>query len=228
MVSNQPVDLPYTVHTDIIKFIKNNHKLFFNERDLQINLAIYLKETSHYDNIEVEYFVPKTILPLYGNLSTKNERLFLDIVVIKDGLYIPIELKYKTKTTNMPIDRFGKQFDKLNYTLANQGAHDLGLYGFWKDVKRIELVRQQFDTVPGGIVVFITNDETYKQSPKNKSVAIGFSMTEGQHPKEKKWLDTGCKLAKQNHSFTVERDYSIQWIDKATNGIELHYCVLMV
>ena len=34
---------------------------FFNECDLQMHLAIWLKETKKYDGIDVEYYVPKNI-----------------------------------------------------------------------------------------------------------------------------------------------------------------------
>lgn len=57
----------------------------------------------------------------------------------KGNEYCPIELKYKTKLLkhSKKIDRFGENID-CEKLVKNQGARDLGMYGFWKDMSRIE------------------------------------------------------------------------------------------
>ena len=82
------------VRTDVFAFLENNNELLFNERDFQMHLTTWLRNSAnHYDDVDVEYYVPWQELK---NYVWKSE-LRLDIVVKKDGEYCPIELKYKTK-----------------------------------------------------------------------------------------------------------------------------------
>ena len=223
-----------TVKEDVCRFLDENDKLLFNERDLQMNLAVYLKERGHYDRVEVEYYIPTEILPDYKKLDPKNERLYLDIVVVKDGMYVPIELKYKTKETDLKIERFGKlcteaSDDTEKDVLKNQGAQNLGRYNFWKDVKRIELVKQKFDAVLGGVAVFVTNDTLYLKQPTKRSSNILFSMADGKHLMQKHWRTADSKLAKRYPNFEVEKEYSIQWRKKdVAPNVQLHYCTLII
>ena len=223
-----------TVKEDVCRFLDENDKLLFNERDLQMNLAIYLKERGHYDRVEVEYYIPTEMLPDYKKLDPKNDRLYLDIVVVKDGMYVPIELKYKTKETDLKIERFGElcteaSDDTEKDVLKNQGAQNLGRYNFWKDVKRIELVKQKFDAVLGGVAVFVTNDTLYLKPPTKRSSNILFSMADGKQLMQKHWRKADSKLAKKYPNFEVEKEYSIQWRKKDVSpNVQLHYCTLII
>lgn len=223
-----------TVKEDVCRFLDENDKLLFNERDLQMNLAIYLKERGHYDRVEVEYYIPTEMLPDYKKLDPKNDRLYLDIVVVKDGMYVPIELKYKTKETDLKIERFGElcteaSDDTEKDVLKNQGAQNLGRYNFWKDVKRIELVKQKFDAVLGGVAVFVTNDTLYLKQPTKRSSNILFSMADGKQLMQKHWRKADSKLAKKYPNFEVEKEYSIQWRKKDVSpNVQLHYCTLII
>ena len=59
---------------DIHEFLNQNTKVFANERDLQMNLAVYLKCVKRYD-VEVEYHVPSDILSSLIRFNTaKNHR----------------------------------------------------------------------------------------------------------------------------------------------------------
>ena len=49
------------VLNDIHEFLNQNARVFANERDLQMNLAVYLKSVKHYD-VEVEYHVPSGVI----------------------------------------------------------------------------------------------------------------------------------------------------------------------
>ena len=82
------------VRNDVCAFLKSNNELLFNERDFQMHLATWLRNSNnHYDDVDVEYYVPHQELNNY----VWNSELRLDIVVKKDGEYCPVELKYKTK-----------------------------------------------------------------------------------------------------------------------------------
>ena len=82
------------VKRDIMQYLaQSNGELLFNERDLQMHLALHLIRSGHYDDVDVEYYVPYEEL---DNYVWKNE-LKLDILVCKDAEFLPVELKYKTK-----------------------------------------------------------------------------------------------------------------------------------
>ena len=82
------------VQQDVFAFLESNEELLFNERDFQMHLATWLRNSANlYDDVDVEYYVPKSELENY----IWESELRLDIVVNKDGEYCPVELKYKTK-----------------------------------------------------------------------------------------------------------------------------------
>lgn len=124
-----------------------------------MHLATYLKEVGTYDDVDLEYFVPTNLLDGYKDLW--DTELRVDILVRKGNEYCPIELKYKTKKIETSLTRFGVDIADV-VIVKDQGAQDLGMYGFWKDVKRIEMVKARFETVKSGLSVFLTNDVAYR------------------------------------------------------------------
>ena len=96
------------VREDILTFLNSNNELLFNERDLQMHLATWLRGSANaYDDVDVEYYVPYQELEDY----VWNSELRLDIVVGKGGEYCPVELKYKTKRVDRKIKRFDEQLN---------------------------------------------------------------------------------------------------------------------
>lgn len=201
------------VTTDIVSFIANNKKIFFNERDFQLHLAAALNESGHYDVVDVEYAVPVDVLKEY---PWKESILKVDIVVGIGDEFFPIELKYKTKRlrekTN--IERFGCLFD-CDKIIKDQGARDLGMYGFWKDVFRLEQLRDTFpQRINNGIALLLTNDEGYKCERLKEGVLYnGFSMAEGEHDTEKHWASQQSKLANDDSypDFNLHSKYTLSW-----------------
>lgn len=97
----------------------------------------------------------------------KNEsNVRIDIVLELEGEFYAIELKYKTALDTIDgLDRFGEK--GLNGVRPkNQGAQNYGAYEFWKDVKRLELLRLRFPSVVGAMAIFLTNDKSYKNPPR--------------------------------------------------------------
>lgn len=215
------------VKSDIAAFIASNKKLLFNERDFQTRLAVWLGQSDNsYDDISLEYYVPQaTLEPDY---IWEQEQLRLGIVVEKDGEFVPVELKYKTKNARVSLSHFGVKLEGLHEVMKNQGAQDHGMYDFWKDVRRIELVRKHFTNVKGGLAVFMTNDEAYTKEPRATSNNQAFSMCAGLHDKRKTWKDPKSKSAQSRPDFTLERDYTIEWNTKTINGITFYYCVVSI
>ena len=215
------------VRQDVFAFLESYNELLFNERDFQMHLATWLlNSANHYDDVDVEYYVPKTELDNY----IWDSELRLDIVVKKDGEYCPVELKYKTKKVESQISRFDEMLDDKVVVMKNQGAQDLGMYDFWKDVRRVELVRNRFKNVKGGLAVFVTNDLLYTKASRQNSNNYLLNMTEGKHSVIKHWQneDSACAKKKSYKSFEVEKEYSIEWHHRNVNNIPFHYCVVFI
>lgn len=222
------------VRDDIVAFLESNEELLFNERDLQMHLATWLRNSKKsYDDVDVEYYVPWEEL----GKDTSGEYVYiwkselrLDIVVKKDGEYCPIELKYKTKKVERKISRFNEELSDEVIIMKNQGAQDLGMYDFWKDIRRVELVRNRFTNVKGGLAVFVTNDPLYTKASRENSNNYLLNMTEGKHSVIKHWQneESACAKMKSYKSFEVEKEYSIKWHHRNVDNIQFHYCVVNI
>ena len=176
---NINMNLLEEVRCSIENFLLSERRFFFNEKDLQVNLALYLM--SKY-TIHLEYHVPKEELPQKGtHYPWAEKNLSIDIVVERDGEYVPIELKYKTRSLpeSAQIMRFGIPMD-ASTIIKNQNAQDIGRYAFWKDVRRLEQLNERFNKVVGGIAVFVTNDKSYTTTPRIQTVGyFDFRMSTG-------------------------------------------------
>ena len=214
------------VRADVCAFLESNDELLFNERDFQMHLATWLRNSdNNYDDVDVEYYVPSQVL---DNYIWKSE-LRLDIVVKKDGEYCPVELKYKTKKVERKISRFDEDLTDDVVVMKNQGAQDLGMYDFWKDVRRVELVCNRFQRVKGGLAVFVTNDEFYTKGSKETSNNYLFNMSAGKaHSRQKHWANPESTCAKTHPNFEVEKAYSIEWHNKLVDGVKFHYCIVTI
>jgi hypothetical protein len=213
------------VRADVFAFLENNEELLFNERDFQMHLATWLRNSANdYDDVDVEYYVPKSELPNY----VWDSELRLDIVVKKDGEYYPVELKYKTKKVERQITRFDEALHDKVVVMKNQGAQDLGMYDFWKDVRRVELVRNRFERVKGGLAVFVTNDALYTKVSRANSNNKLLNMNEGTHSRAKHWANPESTCAKSHPDFEVEKEYRIEWHSRTIDGVEFYYQIVTI
>lgn len=214
---------------DVLAFLRTNQELLFNERDFQMHLATHLRTNSKFEDVDVEYFVPAEELENYPwiNRSKKKAELRLDILVRKGEEFLPIELKYKTKRVEKELSRFEESIPKVE-VLKNHGAQDLGMYDFWKDVRRIELVRNRFKNVHNGLAVFLTNDSLYTTQTRNTSNNFLLNMAEGKHGKEKHWQKPETACAKTHPDFEVEKEYSIHWDTKQIEDVDFYYCIVTI
>lgn len=217
------------VRNDVCAFLESNEELLFNERDFQMHLATWLRNsTNRYDDVDVEYYVPWQELQKVGKYVWESE-LRLDIVVKKDGEYCPVELKYKTRKVERKISRFDEDLIDDVVVMKNQGAQDLGMYDFWKDVRRVELVRNRFERVKGGLAVFVTNDGFYTKGSKESSNNYLFGMVgEAARSKKKHWANPESTCAKTHPNFEVEREYSIEWRTREIDLVEFYYCIVAI
>ncbi len=217
------------VRNDVCAFLESNNELLFNERDFQMQLATWLRNSANaYDDVDVEYYVPWQELQKVGKYVWESE-LRLDIVVKKDGEYCPVELKYKTKKVERKISRFDEYLTADVVVMKNQGAQDLGMYDFWKDVRRVELVRNRFERVKGGLAVFVTNDGFYTKGSKESSNNYLFGMAgEAARSTKKHWANPDSTCAKTHPNFEVEREYSIEWRTREIDLVEFYYCIVAI
>lgn len=118
----------------------------------------------------------------------------VDIVVMKSGEYIPIELKYKTREIpSITIFRFGEELNNVQI-VKNQSAQNEAKYAFWKDVRRIELLKQRFKAVSGGVALFLTNEDSYQTTPRAGAKSASHSIAEEFHSKRRDALKKTCQL----------------------------------
>ncbi len=145
----------------VIDELKTRRKIFFSEADFQLEMGWVIKEL--YPDVKV-----------YPEFSPKfDSNMHIDILVIQEGKWIPIELKYKTKKSSFNID-------EIQYNLKNQLAKDSNSYLYLRDIQRIESVKKNVAKFQEGFAIFLTNDPTYSKKPqKTDCVYKEFSLEQG-------------------------------------------------
>lgn len=213
------------IKKDIQTFFNERNEVFFNEKELQIQLSVYLTQSGNYDDVNVEYYIPFSQLDGY---IWKNE-LYLDIVVRKGDEYVAIELKYPTKKIAQPIVRFGEKLPDVSL-LKEHSAINLIQYNFWKDVRRLELLKKRFPSVRSGLSVLLTNDLSYMKPHKKGSDCEPFSTNGGMHNAMKCWSNNkGDKMAQKGYpDFVLDKQYAIDWNNTNLGGNEFIYCIVEV
>lgn len=135
--------------------------IFTSEADFQLEFAWVIKELYNDVKVRLEYS------------PTFDTTMHIDILVIDDGMWVPIELKYKTKCCTKTVD------DEVFY-LKNHGAKDVNCYLYLNDIKRIEKIKNNVECFERGYTVFITNDLSYLKKPQKKDCIYSqFSLEEG-------------------------------------------------
>ncbi len=230
--------LPKMVKADIRQwleeFVISGKKLYHNELDLQVDLAIYLRGlTGRYDDVQTEYFIDKKIAakknPDFKKRNVWNTDMSLDIVLRRGNEWFVIEMKYKTRALTKDEKKvLGKSFenrfgDPCDFNLKTHAASNLGMYDFWKDVCRIEIVKHLFSNAVGGIVLFITNEKRYWEGPGKDTDCEKFSMNEESKRELRQdnmsdnmsWKDGSRNCAKNSKrkNFTIEHTYNgeLKW-----------------
>lgn len=196
----------------IIQKLKNKRTIFVSEADLQLEVAWIIKEEYPNAKVRLEY------CPAF------DLNMHIDILVIYDGKWIPIELKYKTKGCYKSID------DEI-FNLKNHGAKDVNCYLYLKDIQRIEKIRENVQTFAEGYAIFLTNDLSYTKKPiKSDCVYKDFSLEDGiikggiLNWSEKASAGTKKNCEKPIH---LKSNYNIKWsvyskIDNTNTGTFLY------
>ena len=129
----------------IIDRLKVKRPIFVSEADFQLELAWVIKEEYSNAKVRLEY------CPQF------DMNIHIDILVIIDNKWIPIELKYKTKGCSKIVD------NEL-FNLKNHSAKDINSYLYLKDIERIEKIKEKEISFEKGYTIFITMIMSYIES----------------------------------------------------------------
>ena len=212
------------VRRDVETFIDSREKLMFNEFDFQMQLALALRGSGRYDNVDAEYFLPTRGTDILEGYDW-DSNMRVDIVVSRGGEYVPVELKYTTRRVVRDMERFGRMVRGIE-VMRQQSAQDIRRYDFWKDVRRIELIRRIFPAVRNGLAVFMTCDPGYLSEPREGSASAPFSMS-GTRPLGGCIMDwNGPSASRDSHRpFHLDGRYQLQWASAEIDGVSFHYTI---
>lgn len=209
----------------ITGFLDSFTKCFHSEEEVQLLIAQHLINTKAFGDVYVEYYLNRLLIPDY---PWSNKKLSVDIVVRNNNDYIPIEIKFKTKKQVFPYSVFGSE---TNVELADQSAQNEGCYSFWKDLKRLEIIRETFQLKYSGILIFITNDSSYLKHPRQDVQYEPFSIHQGRQVNKGEFLNWNStkkpitiERAAKFPGFTISNSYAITWKDML---IENHKYILL-
>jgi hypothetical protein len=193
----------------ITEGLKAQTQYFTREQEIQIYLADFLNRKKVFDNVFLEYHIPSNAIENYPWKDSNN--IYIDIVLFAGGKYYPVEIKYKTMSQAVPLNLFGS---KEPIILGHHGAQNIGCYDFWKDIKRLELFEETFENVEKGIMLFITNDESYLQPPRNESVGYAqFTIHQNREIKRAQTLDWNgaLSISVNRPSISLKNNYILKW-----------------
>lgn len=178
--------------------LAENRPLFHSEADFQHALAWQLHQDYPQCQVRLE-------VPFRANSAAE----YLDLLVWTDTVRIAVELKYKTRKTE--VEWKGEQ-----YRLAGHDAQDHGRHDFLKDVARIErfVLAGHADV---GYAVLLTNDSSYWAAPRHDETNdAGFRLSHGRVVRgELTWGPRSGKgtTAGREAPIQLTASYTLSWAD---------------
>ena len=134
--------------------------------------------------------------------------MHIDILVIIDNKWIPIEIKYKTKGCC-------KNIDNEIYNLKNHGAKDVNCYLYLKDIHRIEIIKENVPYFAEGYTVFVTNELSNTKKPSKLDCVYKEFSIENDAVKTGilDWSEKASSGTKKNCEVPInlKGDYHIKW-----------------
>ena len=183
----------------IIEKLQGKRQIFCSEADFQLEMAWVIKEMYHNAEVRLEY------------VPTFDDKMHIDILVFISNKWIPIELKYKTKNSKKGALEDKKTQEVFN--LKNQGAKNISCYLYLKDIMRIERIKQEVkNNFKEGYAVFLTNDETYRNAPREINCDYEeFSLEDGAI--KEGWLKWKKYPKKKGFEkpITLKGSYTMEW-----------------
>lgn len=182
---------------NILKELSEKRPIFYSEADFQFSLAMEIRRK--FNSLRLEWPFEESI-----------DNQYLDILIIGDDSYIPIELKYKTKR----ISERAIPIKGELYHLKDQGAQDISRYHFLKDIQRVEILKGKNNKIKKGFVIFLTNDEAFwepkkKENSIDKEFLIHNRKIPGNIPL--KWNGGSSGTTTSRPPLILNRDYTFKW-----------------
>jgi len=178
----------------VLLSLADKRKIFHSEADFQFALAWEMQEI-YGDDVKIRLEFPLRIE--YGNSQ------YIDIVVKYGGQLFPIELKYATDICSFE-----------EYRLTNQGAKDIKVYDFCKDIERVECYIGEHDNCEKGYCIFLTNHIGYSRNSGRKSGAMEFHIYESAvKTGVLDWgenIGAGTKKGRET-PITIKGSYTMRW-----------------
>jgi len=201
-----------TIMSIINQALASRQDFFIREQDIQLYLAKKFIDSKLFNNVFIEYHVPANLMNNQYPWSD-IDHIYIDIVLEYKGKFYPIEIKYKTKKQNLQFNIFGQK--GIPVTLGQHGGQNIGCYNFWKDINRVELFEQIFPNVERGVVLFASNDPTYRNAPLDPKASYAqFSIHDGRKVSKDSplyWNNGSCGTAKGRPEIHLIHDYNIVW-----------------
>lgn len=182
----------------IINQLREKRQVFVSEADFQLELAWLIKTIYPEATVRLEY------CPEF------NPNIHIDILVIIDGMWIPIELKYKTKNCI-------KNINGETFRLKEQGARDIGCYLYLHDIERVEEIRDHVPNFATGYTIMLTNELNYSRPPRRANcIYTNFSLHEGEVKPANCVLDWNTDSnagTKKRHPYPIklQNSYPMHW-----------------
>lgn len=208
---------------DVEAWASNCDTLLTGERDMQIRLAIWLEKECGW-KVHTEYRVPLPELTQRQGIACnarKGDKAFpwpndisVDIVVECGKEYAALELKYATRPVDAGESIFNEPLmDANSQILKDQGAADLVMYNYWKDVRRIEALTSAFSALKGGVALIITNNHTFIKKPEGTPSYMAFATYEGNKvgPGELRWGGKAQTIMQSHPAMELKGWYPCTW-----------------
>lgn len=195
--------------------LMDKRKIFHSEADFQFSLAWEIQSIYTDANVRLEY-CPASI----------NSSIHIDILVVLNNKWFPIELKYKTLETSIEIN-------SESYQIKKHGAQDQGRYDYLADVSRIEYLSRLMREYEKGYAIMLSNDPSYwKENNRSNTVYRAFKLSDGVEKSGRmEWAPhTGASTKKgREKPIDLNGSYIMDWkqyskLSEANNG-EFKYVV---
>lgn len=179
----------------VMNKLREKRKIFRDENDFRQELDDTIRDMYDNSRVKIEYPAPF------------NSKKGIDIVVKINDDYYPIELKYKRK-------HFKGIIDNVEYDLPYDSAQNENSYRIVEDIERIEKFRDNEPKFKKGYTLFLTNDLSYLNEPRENSQYKDFSVHQGNILNGTlTWAEGSSKLEdkKFNSPIILKGTYIMNW-----------------
>lgn len=192
-IKNVKEELIEIITEEFLCQLEKDNKRYYKEASIQCKLVNELSKKFGVDPV-LEWSVP------YVESDLKSSTRRIDIMFEIGGKKVGIELKYKNKAVP------GGEY-------PNPGADNNNKFDFFKDVQRLEDLREEKNKkfhIEKGFAIFITNDHLYWKPTRKGTLKEAFNLCDGTEliPKTYKAEWKGRK----GQSVQFSGSHKIQWM----------------